>query len=118
MWQRSSGSGRSMRRCCADRWAAAGSRSGTKLVNRAVALVALRRLLLLPSCCPLYHTAPSPHLPLLLLSQAEQHEREAALLAEAAEDPAREAEVALLRDDCAYLKARRWKEGALPPSLI
>lgn len=46
-------------------------------------------------------------------AQSELHEREAALLADAAEDPAREAEVALLRDDCAYLKARLRGQGSL-----
>lgn len=46
-------------------------------------------------------------------AQAEQHERQAVLLADAAEDPALEAEVALLRDDCVYLKARRRGQGSL-----
>ncbi len=38
--------------------------------------------------------------------QSERHEREVRLLADGLEDPAREAEVRLLRDDCRYLKVR------------
>lgn len=51
-----------------------------------------------PTCTPWPHT---------LRPQAAQHERQVRQLEGALQDPAREAEVALLRDDCRYLKARR-----------
>lgn len=59
--------------------------------------------------CPMGHGhtlhTPASHALHPSCPQAAQHDREARLLADAADDPAREAEAQLLRDDCAYLKA-------------
>lgn len=47
----------------------------------------------------------------LLPWQAEQHAREVRLLTEGLQDPAREAEAQLLRDDCRYLKVGAARDG-------
>lgn len=69
--------------------------------------------------------APCRQYPLLALCQAEQHARQVRLLEGGLDDPAREAEVQLLHDDCHYLKVslqrggvgrcrKRWQQGVAP----
>ena len=75
---------------------------------------ALPLLQVMPPCLPPplppstpHWICPPPHLRTTLLQsalQAEQAERQLRMLTEGLEDPAREAEVRLLRDDCRYLK--------------